>query len=52
MALSYKKKLGMITTSPMHNGGHLRVCAVKRSSRHMGQISGLNNQTAQTLKPL
>ena len=40
----------MITICPMHNGGHLSVCTIKISSRHMGEIVGLNNKTAQLSK--
>ena len=46
------KKLKMINICPMNNGGNLRVCAAKRSSRHMGQISELNNDNSQETKLL
>ena len=36
----------------MYNSGHLRVCYVKKNSMQMGQISGLNNNTAQRTKLL
>ena len=33
----------------MHNSGHLKVSAIKKNIRHMGQITGLNNKTAQII---
>ena len=37
MVLSHKK-LKMITTCLMHNAGHVRVYAIKKNGRHMGQV--------------
>ena len=36
------KNLWMITICIVHNSGHIKVFAVKKSSRHIEQISGLN----------
>ena len=51
MALSYKK-LRMITTCPIHTGGHFRVCAIQKISGLTRQISGLNNNIAQRMELL
>ena len=49
MALSYKNPR-VITMYPVHNGGHLMVCSIKISSRHMEEVSGISDQTAQLPK--
>ena len=45
MALSHKK-VRMITMFLMNNNGHLIKYAIKKNSRHIGKIGGLNNQAA------
>ena len=40
----------MITMCPMYNSGYCMVYVIKRSSKHIGQLGGLNNNTAQEPK--
>ena len=44
------KKLGRITMCSLHNGGHLRVCAIEKSKKYTKKIGGLNNKTAKKSK--